>query len=185
MATEFVRQSIANKKRLEARDEETRRRNFGELREMRGSRPRASSCCVHLMIASEQQVAAMTRKGLNMSTAARIPTVRPFLRNSTAFLMGKDTPRAFLERCLEAYAAWEPEIGAFVHTNLPAAREAADAATARWRGGKPLSAIDGMPIGIKDIIETADIHRNGLAAIRRLAFRLDAASVASLPKPER
>ena len=29
--------------------------------------------------------------------------------------------------------------------------------TARWRAGKPLSAIDGMPVGIKDIIETVDM----------------------------
>ena len=29
--------------------------------------------------------------------------------------------------------------------------------SARWRDGKPLSPIDGMPIAIKDIIETADM----------------------------
>jgi len=116
-----------------------------------------------------------------MSTAACIPSVRPFLRNSAAFATGKDTPRAFLERCLEAYAAWEPEIGAFVHTNLPAAREAADAATVRWRGGKPLSAIDGMPIGIKDIIETADMPTEmGSPLFAGWRSGWDAASVASL-----
>ncbi len=34
---------------------------------------------------------------------------------------------------------------------------AAERSTARWRDGKPLSPIDGMPIGIKDVIETVDM----------------------------
>ena len=41
--------------------------------------------------------------------------------------------------------------------NKDGAIAAADASTARWRDGKPLSPIDGMPIAIKDIIETADM----------------------------
>src|SRR3546814_18037211 len=36
-------------------------------------------------------------------------------------------------------------------------RSAADAATQRYRDGKPLSLIDGMPVGIKDLIETKDM----------------------------
>ena len=63
----------------------------------------------------------------------------------------------FLERCLADLAALEPKIGAFVHLNIDGARVAADEATARWREGRPRSPIDGMPIGIKDIIETADM----------------------------
>ena len=35
-----------------------------------------------------------------------------------------------------------------------AAREAADAATRRYREGRPLSPVDGCPIGVKDIIGT-------------------------------
>lgn len=37
------------------------------------------------------------------------------------------------------------------------ARAAADSSTTRWRAGAPLSPIDGMPIGIKDLIETRDM----------------------------
>lgn len=92
-----------------------------------------------------------------MSRSGQAPAVRPFLSSGASFAAGVDTPRAFLERCLETYAAWEREIGAFVHTNFAVARAAADAATARWQGGKPLSAIDGMPIGVKDIIQTEDM----------------------------
>lgn len=116
-----------------------------------------------------------------MAGKAPTPAVRPFLGNSAAFAAGDDTPRAFLERCLEAYEAWEPDIGAFVNTNFAAARAAADAATVRWRGGKPLSAIDGMPIGIKDIIETADMPTEmGSPLFAGWRSGWDAASVSAL-----
>ncbi len=61
VATEFVQeQSIANKKRLEASDEETRRRNLGELREMAADPSRARQFLLRTsMIASQQRVAAM------------------------------------------------------------------------------------------------------------------------------
>ncbi|MGB9042721.1 MAG: amidase family protein, partial [Pseudolabrys sp.] len=88
---------------------------------------------------------------------ARVPQSRPFLAATARFASGVDTPRAYLERCLDALDSWEPKIGAFVHTNIDGARATADASTARWRDGKPLSAIDGMPIGVKDIIETVDM----------------------------
>src|SRR5688500_3950544 len=64
------------------------------------------------------------------------------------FRAGDDDPRRYLERCLEAIAEREPVVKAFVVLNEQGAREAADASVARWRSGKPLSAIDGMPIGI-------------------------------------
>ena len=62
VATEYVQeQSIANKKRLEARDPETRRRNLDELREMAADRARARQFLLRTsMIASQRRVAAMT-----------------------------------------------------------------------------------------------------------------------------
>ena len=62
VATEFVQeQSIANKKRLEARDEETCRRNLGELREIAADPERARQFLLRTsMIVSQQRVAAMT-----------------------------------------------------------------------------------------------------------------------------
>ena len=62
-----------------------------------------------------------------------------------------------LERCLADLDRLEPQIGAFVNLSLNAARVAADQSTKRWSDGKPLSKIDGMPVGIKDIIETIDM----------------------------
>ena len=73
------------------------------------------------------------------------------------FRDGGDSPRAFLERCLEAIAAREDEIRAWAFLHPEGARAAADAATARYRAGRPLSPVDGLPIGIKDLMETFDM----------------------------
>lgn len=73
------------------------------------------------------------------------------------FRDGSDTPRAYLERCLETIDKREPVVRAFVALNLDGARAAADACGARWKSGRPLSPIDGLPIGIKDLLETKDM----------------------------
>ena len=72
------------------------------------------------------------------------------------FRDGSDTPRAYLERCIATVEEREPVVKAFASLNLDTARAAADASTARWKAGAPLSAIDGMPVGIKDLLETVD-----------------------------
>ncbi len=73
------------------------------------------------------------------------------------FRDGSDTPRAYLERCLERIEALEPAVRAWAFLNIDRARQAADEAGARYRAGAPLSPVDGMPIGIKDLIETCDM----------------------------
>jgi Asp-tRNA(Asn)/Glu-tRNA(Gln) amidotransferase A subunit family amidase len=73
------------------------------------------------------------------------------------FRDGSDTPRAYLEWCLDTIAKREPVVRAFAALNETGARQAADASTARWKDGRPLSAIDGLPIGIKDLLETKDM----------------------------
>jgi Asp-tRNA(Asn)/Glu-tRNA(Gln) amidotransferase A subunit family amidase len=83
--------------------------------------------------------------------------VRPYISQTGAFKDGSDSPRAFLERCLEVIEAQEDGVGAFVTMNIEGARVAADASTERWKSGSTLSPIDGMPVGIKDIMETADM----------------------------
>jgi 3-(3-hydroxy-phenyl)propionate hydroxylase len=62
IAVEFVQeQSIANKKRLEARDPEARRRNLGELREIAADPARARQFLLRTsMLASQKRAAAMT-----------------------------------------------------------------------------------------------------------------------------
>lgn len=74
-----------------------------------------------------------------------------------SFRDGSDSPRALLERCIEAIEAREAEIGAFVTLDLEGARRAADDSTRRHREGHPLSPVDGCPFGVKDVIETANL----------------------------
>jgi Asp-tRNA(Asn)/Glu-tRNA(Gln) amidotransferase A subunit family amidase len=73
------------------------------------------------------------------------------------FRDGTDTPRAFLERGLEILDAREPVLQAFAALNVDGARQSADEATARYKAGKPLSLVDGMAIGVKDLYETKDM----------------------------
>ncbi|MCP5152597.1 MAG: amidase [Ectothiorhodospiraceae bacterium] len=97
------------------------------------------------------------------------------------FRDGTDTPRAYLERCLETVEAREPVVRAFAARNDEAARAAADASTARYRAGQPLSSIDGMPIGIKDLLETRDMPTQmGCEAYRGNFPRRDNAAVWAL-----
>jgi Asp-tRNA(Asn)/Glu-tRNA(Gln) amidotransferase A subunit family amidase len=94
---------------------------------------------------------------------------------------GKTTPRAYLDECLKRIAELDGAIGAFVTLNKDGAIKAADASTARWRAGKPLSPIDGMPIAIKDIIETADMPTGqGSPLWEGQESRRDSASVHAL-----
>ena len=74
-----------------------------------------------------------------------------------AFADGSDTPIAFLERCMETVEVREPIVQAFANLNEKTARAAGEASTKRWKAGSPLSAIDGMPVGIKDLLETKDM----------------------------
>jgi Asp-tRNA(Asn)/Glu-tRNA(Gln) amidotransferase A subunit family amidase len=94
---------------------------------------------------------------------------------------GKTTPRAFLDACLDRIAKREPQIGAFVILNTEGATKAADASTARWKAGKPLSPVDGMPVAIKDIIETADMPTGqGSPIFEGSVSRRDSATVYAL-----
>ena len=81
------------------------------------------------------------------------------------FLNDNDTPRAYLERCLETIQSLEPSVAAWVYQNPAIARTAADAATERYKKGQPLSLIDGCPMAVKDIIETADMPTQMNSAI--------------------
>lgn len=97
------------------------------------------------------------------------------------FRDGADTPRAYLERCLETIAAREPVVKALTAVNEAGARAAADASTARWKEGRPLSPIDGMPIGIKDLLETKDMPTElGCAAFKGNFPKRDNAAVWAL-----
>jgi Asp-tRNA(Asn)/Glu-tRNA(Gln) amidotransferase A subunit family amidase len=84
-------------------------------------------------------------------------TLPSFSEVLPAFHGGRDTPRDYLERCIATIEAREPQVHAFSTLALDRARAAADASTERYRRGQPLSTVDGCPVGIKDIMDTADM----------------------------
>ena len=73
------------------------------------------------------------------------------------FRDGSDTPRAYLERCIECIETLESAVMAFAFLNLDRARETADESGARYKSGRPLGVVEGLPVGIKDLIETYDM----------------------------
>src|SRR5713101_4623475 len=109
------------------------------------------------------------------------PTPIAFFPAVADFADGNDTPRDLLERCLVRLEQFEPAVGAFVCHDIAAARTAADLSAERWRAGRPLSPVDGMPLGIKDIIETADMPtEQGSPLFLGCRTGRDSASVAAL-----
>ncbi len=107
--------------------------------------------------------------------------LRTFHDAREQFVDGSDTPSAYLDRCLAAIEAREPTVQAWVVLNERGAREAADAASKRYRDGNVLSPIDGMPIGIKDVIQTRDMPTAlGSPIFAGRETRIDSASVDAL-----
>lgn len=114
-----------------------------------------------------------------MSTAT--PKSRSYFEATAKFADGSDTPRAFLDRCIEDIDRLDGDVRAFVVTGLEAARAAADESTARWAAGKQLSPVDGMPIGVKDIMETANFPtEQGSPLFKGWKGARDCAAVAAL-----
>ncbi|MEO5321900.1 amidase [Mesorhizobium sp. CC13] len=69
---------------------------------------------------------------------------------------GTLTPRAVAQACLARLDAVNPRINAVIARREEAMLREADAATERYGTGKPLSAMDGIPVTIKDNLATAD-----------------------------
>jgi len=107
---------------------------------------------------------------------------RSYLSLTPELRSGRVTPRDVLEACLDAIARLDPTIGAFVQlAERGTMHKVADAATERWRSGQPLSPIDGMPIAVKDIVETIDMPTGqGSPLWEGTRTRRDSASVCAL-----
>tara|TARA_R110000868_G_scaffold17851_7_gene77962 strand:- start:326 stop:1678 length:1353 start_codon:yes stop_codon:yes gene_type:complete len=109
------------------------------------------------------------------------PESRPYFDATANFADGSDTPRAFLDRCIAEIERLDGDVKAFVVTGLDSARAAADESTARWKAGAPLSPLDGMPIGVKDIMETAELGtEQGSPLFKGYHGGRDCAAVAAL-----
>ena len=69
---------------------------------------------------------------------------------------GKVTALAVTEACLARIAADEPRIQAFAHLDPEHARAQARALDDRKRAGRALGPLHGVPVAVKDIVDTAD-----------------------------
>src|SRR5436853_4715392 len=89
------------------------------------------------------EVAGARNEDRDPGGAAMSSKLRGYVALAGDLRAGKITPRAYLDECLKRIAELDGSIGAFVTVNKDGAIKAADASTARWRAGKPLSPIDG------------------------------------------
>jgi Asp-tRNA(Asn)/Glu-tRNA(Gln) amidotransferase A subunit family amidase len=70
---------------------------------------------------------------------------------------GKLTAEQYLAACLERIRAVDGDIQAWAFLDPNHALEQARAADARRRLGRPLGPLHGLPVGVKDIVDTADM----------------------------
>lgn len=70
---------------------------------------------------------------------------------------GVFTAEAVAQSCLARIAEREPEVQAWIHLDPGQVLEQARTADHRRAAGLPLGALHGIPVGIKDIIDTADM----------------------------
>ncbi len=70
------------------------------------------------------------------------------------YAQGDLSPVAATQALLERIDAWEPSLNAMYRVDRNGALAHARAAEARWRSGAPLSALDGVPITVKENIST-------------------------------
>ncbi|HXD45881.1 MAG TPA: amidase [Pseudolabrys sp.] len=94
---------------------------------------------------------------------------------------GELTSEAYVGACLDRIAAMDGDVRAFVHLDPDAALAQAQALDERQRDGGPLGPLHGVPVGIKDIFDTADYPAEcGSLALKGRRPREDAAAVARL-----
>jgi aspartyl-tRNA(Asn)/glutamyl-tRNA(Gln) amidotransferase subunit A len=74
------------------------------------------------------------------------------------FRRGAVTPSAAARAYLDRIAAVDPSVRAYITVTPERALAAAAAADARWRAGRPLSPIDGVPIAVKDLLCTRGVR---------------------------
>src|SRR5260221_4109149 len=70
------------------------------------------------------------------------------------YASGALSPVDVANGCLKRIEAWEPRLNAMYRVDREGALAAAKSAEARWRANQPLSALDGVPVTIKENIYT-------------------------------
>lgn len=94
---------------------------------------------------------------------------------------GRVTARELVDAHLARIAADEPRLHCFCHLDPGHARAEADRADAARRAGRPLGPLFGVPVGLKDILDTADYPtENGSPIMAGRRPREDSAVAARL-----
>jgi aspartyl-tRNA(Asn)/glutamyl-tRNA(Gln) amidotransferase subunit A len=99
-----------------------------------------------------------------------------------AYRKGTYTPEVVLETLLATIAADQRDIGAFCLIDADAARVQARISGERWRAGRSISLLDGIPVSIKDLMNVAGwpTRRGSLASAGDPVALGDAPCVAPL-----
>ncbi|WP_066265801.1 amidase [Hydrogenophaga palleronii] len=93
-----------------------------------------------------------------MNTATRAPLWQLDACDlGEAYRTAATTPLAVLDAHLTRLAMVQPVINALAWLDADGARRAAEASTKRWHQGRPLSALDGVPVTVKDNIPLAGL----------------------------
>ena len=74
-----------------------------------------------------------------------------------AYHGGEVSPVDVVRSVFDRIDAWEPQIHALYLNDLDAALAAARHSEKRWREGRPLSSLDGVPITIKEAFDVAGL----------------------------
>src|SRR5882757_4001815 len=82
-----------------------------------------------------------------------------------AFRAGQASPVEATEACLAQIAARDPELHAFITVTADAARAQARTATDELGRGQDRGPLHGVPIALKDLIDTAGIRTTGGSAL--------------------
>src|SRR5947207_8775753 len=113
---------------------------------------------------------------------ARMPSTEPHHLSATTLARqienGELTAEAVMRSCLDRIAEREPVIRAWAHLDRDAALAAARACDKQGRGG----VLKGVPFGIKDIFDTADMPTGYGSPIYTGCRPSFTASAASLPR---
>ncbi len=110
------------------------------------------------------------------------PAQMGLVRAAEAIREGELSAEELLSACLERIEEHEPQVGAWVHLDREFALEQARKADLFKEEGRPLGPLHGVPVGIKDIIDTADMPTEDGSPLHAGRRPTEDASVVSLLK---
>src|SRR5579862_8114561 len=118
-----------------------------------------SGCLVLILGFPSPMLTAMVPANQSQGkVATKMPATDPALLPAEAMLIEfarrRLTPVDVLQAVTERVARLNPALSAFVVMN-PKALDAAGQSAMRWRAGRPIGPLDGVPVTIKDLVDLA------------------------------